>query len=334
DLAPRIGGRPAAGRLPFTAAERVIDRVHRHAADSRTAAQPTRLAGLADRQQLVLGEPDFADRRETLAADHAHFRRAQSQRDVVAFLRHDLHAGPGAAAQLAAAADLQLDVVHRGAQRDLEQRHRVPDADVRARTGDDRIARVQPLGREDVALLAVRVLQQRDARGPVRVVLDPGDARRNPELVALEIDAPVLPLVPAAHVAARDVAFVVAPARPLERLEQRLLRLRLRDFAEVGDRAEPRRRRHRPKLSNAHLALEHLDRVALFEGHDRFFPGWPASLIPAVRAPLGAHHHRANAGDRYLEQRLDRRLDLRLGRVAVHAERVFLARAVGRGRFL
>src|SRR6266404_8896394 len=240
DLAPRIRGRPATRALAFAAAEGVIDGVHRHAADAGAAAQPPRLPRLADRQQLVLGVPDFANRRKALAAHHPHFRRAEPERDVVALFGHDLRARPRAAAQLAAARDLQLDVVHRGAQRDLEQRHRIAGANVRPGPRDHRVADVQPFGREDVALLAVIVVQQGDARGPVRIVLDAGDARRNGELVAPEIDAPVLPLVPAAHIPARDVALVVAPTGPPQRLEQRLLRLRLGDFGEVGDRAKAR----------------------------------------------------------------------------------------------
>src|SRR6266480_2953872 len=82
------------------------------------------------------------------------------------------------------------------------------------------------------------------------------------------------------------------------------------------------------------LALEHLNSVALFEGDDCLFPGRPATLITAIGAPLGPHDHRADAGDRHLEQRFDRRFDLRLRRVVVHAERVLLARAVRRGRLL
>src|SRR3989442_6633818 len=224
DLSPWVRGRPAAGRLAFAAAQRVADRVHRRAADARVAAEPARLARLADRQQLVLGVADFDDRRQALAPHHAHLRRAEAQRDVVALLRDDLHAGAGAAAQLAAAADLQLDIVHRGAERNLEQRHRVADADIGARTGDDAVADVQSFRRQDVALLAVRVVQQRDTRRAVRIVLDRRHTRRNRELVAPEVDAPVLPLVAAALPAGGDVALVVAPAGSFERLEQRFLR--------------------------------------------------------------------------------------------------------------
>src|SRR5207248_7811100 len=316
-LAPRVRWRPATRALALAAAERMVDGIHGHAADSGATPQPAALPRLADRHQLVLGIADFADRGEAFAPHHPHFGRPEPERDVVALFRHHLRARTGAAAQLAALADLELDVVHRGTQRNLEQRHCVAGADVRSGTGNHAIADVQAFRRQDVALLAVAVMQQRDARGPVRIVFDARDARRNRELVAPEVDAPVLPLVPAAHIPARDMALVVAPTGAPQRLEQRLLRLRLRDFGEVGDRTKARGRRHRPKLSNAHLTLEYLDGVALFEGDDRFLPRWAAPLIPTVGAPLGPHDHRADSGDRHLEQRLDGRLDLRLGRLIV-----------------
>src|ERR1051326_6429269 len=37
-------------------------------------------------------------------------------------------------------------------------------------------------------------------------------------------------------------------------------------------------------------ALEYLDRVALFERHDRLLPRRPAAHVAAVALPLGAHH--------------------------------------------
>src|SRR5207249_2488749 len=198
--------------LALAAAQWVVDRVHRHAAHPRIPAQPATLTGLPDREQLVLGITHLADRRETLAAHHPHFGGAEAQGHVVAFLRHHLDTGAGGAGQLAAAADLDLHVVDRGAERDLEQRHGVPHPDVRARTGDDRIADGEALGGQDVALLAVRVVQQRDARRPVRVVLDRRHLGGNGELLAPEVDPPIPTLVPAALPAVGDVALVVAPA--------------------------------------------------------------------------------------------------------------------------
>src|SRR6267378_2179866 len=80
--------------------------------------------------------------------------------------------------------------------------------------------------------------------------------------------------------------------------------------------------------------LEHLDRIALFERHDRLFPGRPAAVIAAVGAGLGGRRDGAHGRDGHLEQRLERRLDLRLGGLDVHAEGVFLARGIGRRRLL
>src|SRR5690242_7930560 len=77
-------------------------------------------------------------------------------------------------------------------------------------------------------------------------------------------------------------------------------------------------------------ALEDLDRVALFELHDRLLPRRPEALAPRVAAPFGAYHERSHVRHRHVEQLLDRHPDLRLRRVGMHPERVFLARLVGR----
>src|SRR6266850_7856445 len=81
-------------------------------------------------------------------------------------------------------------------------------------------------------------------------------------------------------------------------------------------------------------ALEHLDGVALFEGDDRLLPGRPPAGVAPVRAALRPHHQGADARHGNLEQRLDRRLDLRFARVEMHLERVFFAGAIGRRRLL
>src|SRR2546426_12229721 len=102
------------------------------------------------------------------------------------------------------------------------------------------------MGGQVVALLAARVVPQRTPRGAVRIVFDRRHARRDAELVAAEVDPPVPALVAAALPPVRDVPLVVAPARALQRLEQRLFGRRLGDVREVGDRAETRRPRDPP----------------------------------------------------------------------------------------
>src|SRR5207237_10920331 len=127
-------------------------------------------------------------------------------------------------------------------------------AEHRARPRDHSDSDGKAIRGENVPLLAIRVVQQRDAGGAVRVVLDARDLRGHAELVAPEVDAAVLPLVPAAHVPARDMTLVVAAARARQRLEQRALRLGLRDVGEVRHRAEARGRRDRFELADAHIS--------------------------------------------------------------------------------
>src|SRR5687767_2351390 len=95
-LTPRRHRMTAARRLAFTAAERVIHRVHRHAAHVWTLAQPAAATGLADRHVLVIDVADLADRRQAVLIDLADLARRHLHRHVVAFLGHDLHAGAGA----------------------------------------------------------------------------------------------------------------------------------------------------------------------------------------------------------------------------------------------
>ena len=83
--------------------------------------------------------------------------------------------------------------------------------------GDDRVADLHARRLQDVALLAIGVGEQRDARRAVRVVLDRRHLRRDVLLVALEVDDAVEPLVPAAAPPRRQLALVVAAARAMQR---------------------------------------------------------------------------------------------------------------------
>src|SRR5437763_1359696 len=76
----------------------------------------------------------------------------------------------------------------------------------------------RPRRGEGVALLAVGVVQQRDACGAVGVVLDVGDLRRHAVLVGpAEVDDAVGTLVPAALVPRGDPTVDVASALAVQR---------------------------------------------------------------------------------------------------------------------
>ena len=87
----------------------------------------------------------------------------------------------------------------------------LPDARLGVGPGDDDVADLEAVGQEHVALLAVAVVEQPDARRAVRVVLDGREPGGHAELVALEVDPAVVLLLAAAAMADRDAAGVVAP---------------------------------------------------------------------------------------------------------------------------
>src|SRR5690606_31494136 len=116
----------------------------------------------------------------------------------------------------------------------------VPRLRLRFRSADDRGADLDLVGGEDVALLAVEVVQKRDVGAAVRVVLDRRHLGRHAFLLATpEIDDAVAPLVAAAAEARGDAPPVVASAALLARAKQGLLGTGTGDLGEV-------RRGHRP----------------------------------------------------------------------------------------
>src|SRR5262245_3098505 len=215
---------PAARRSAFAAAHRVIDRVHGDAAVVRPPALPARASGLANVDAGVLDVADLANGGAAVEVDAPGLARGQPHLTPVAFLGHQLRAGSGRTAQLRAARDLERDVVNGRAHRDEAERQVVARLDVRVARGQHLVADLEAVGAEDVALLAVGIVQQGDARRAVRIVLDARDRRRHAQLVAPEVDQAVAALVTAAAEARGDAPEVVTAAGLAHRIGERLLR--------------------------------------------------------------------------------------------------------------
>ena len=99
--------------------------------------------------------------------------------------------------------------------------------------GEDRLPDLQAEGGDDVALVAVRIPDERDVGGAVRIVLDGLDLRRDPDLVTAEIDDAVLPFVSAAAAPHGNAALVIASRLFGVGLEEAFFGLRLGDLGEV-----------------------------------------------------------------------------------------------------
>src|SRR5580658_2653021 len=252
-LTPRRGRRTAGGGARLATAVRVVDRVHRDAAHRRSLAEMALTTGLADHFVLVVEVAELADRRAADGQDAPHLARGHAHLGVGAFFGHQLGGATGRAHELAALTGPQLDVVDDGPERDVLQREGVAGLDVGGRARFDDVTDLQAGRREDVALLAVPVVEQREASGPVRIVLDRRDLGRNRVLGALEVDQAVLLAVAAALVAGRDVAVVVTARVLLADLDQRALRRLLGELAEIGGRDEAPGCGRRLVLFDGHL---------------------------------------------------------------------------------
>ena len=187
--------------------------------------------------------------------------------------------------------------------------------------GDDRVADLHPGRLQDVALLAVGVGQQRDARRAVRVVLDGRDLGRNVRLVALEVDDPVVPLVAAAAPPRGQLAVVVAAARLAQRLDQRLVRLGGRDLVEHLHGLEPAAGRRRVVLANGHdrppiaslrRKLPGTDLLAVAQLDVGLLPVGPLPDEAPLPLELAVRDRRPHALDLRAEQLLDGALDVHL----------------------
>src|SRR6266498_130933 len=269
-LAPRAHRVAATRALALATAERVVDRVHGHAARLRAAVLVPVAPGLAPVDQVMLGVADLADRGPAGHLDLADLARGHPQGGAATLLGQQLDGDPGRAAHLGAAARAQLHGVDQGADRDAAQRQGVARLDVRALAGLDHVANAEAVRRQDVALLAVEVVEQRDPKSPVRVVLDRRHLGRHPVLVAAEVDDAVALLVATAAVPRGDAAVHVAPAGLRGGPQQRLLRRRLRHLDEVGPGGAAPPRRSWLVIADTHLAaLEELDLVVRVQGDQR-----------------------------------------------------------------
>src|SRR5688572_18857510 len=252
-LALRVHRVAPTGGLALTTTVRVVDRVHGDTTDGRALALPPHAAGLAPVDVGLLGVAHLADRRAAADVDVADLARRHAKLREATLTGDQLDAGAGRAGDLRAATGPQLDGVDHRADGDVAQRQVVAGLDVGRGAALHGVALLELRRRDDVALLAVGVVQQRDPRGAVRVVLDVRNLGGHAVLVGpTEVDEPVGALVAAALVTSGDLAVDVAPTPTMQRPDQRLLGMVAGDLGEVGNAGAAAARRRRLVLTDSH----------------------------------------------------------------------------------
>src|SRR5262249_48119268 len=160
--------------------------------------------------------------------------------------------------------------------------------------------------REDVTLLTVHIVDQRDAGRAVGIVLDGCDPPRHAELVALEVDDPVEPPRATAAMPGRYMPVRVAAAVLFQHFGERLVWLRRRDLLEGRDGHPTPTRRCWLVLLDRHLAIlsrprgldpfDELDGVPRLQRDNRLLVPRPLAVDAATSTHLARRVHRVDGG--------------------------------------
>ena len=152
----------------------VINRVHGGTANGRATSEPTAPTCLTDDLVLVLEITNLADGGAAVVVHLPEFAAGEAKKDGL-----PPWPSPGRTScrptELSALANRHLDVVDPGTERNGMQVPRCR-ADVRLVIGDDLSTHRETVGSQDVPLLAIRVVDERDAGAAVWIVLDRSDA--------------------------------------------------------------------------------------------------------------------------------------------------------------
>jgi len=171
---------------------------------------------------LVVGIAELPNRSTASRTDRAHLTGRQNQNRPSVVAGNQPCRGTRTTGELAALADVQLDVVYVHSRRHILERHRI--AHLRLDTGPalhDLTGR-QPQRGKNVPLFAVRIFNQRNVTRAVRIVLDRRHRRGNAIPISFEINSPVNPTRTTTAVPRSNSAVVIASAMLGKTLAKRL----------------------------------------------------------------------------------------------------------------
>ncbi len=138
---------------------------------------------------------NLADRRFRADEDHSDFAGGESHLSVSALFCHQLCGIACASYELRAFAGFYFHIVDHRADRDCRERQCVAGLDVRLCAGNNRVSHFEADRSDDVSLLSVNVMEQRDVCASVWIVFDGCNLSRHAVFVAFEIDDPVFSLL-------------------------------------------------------------------------------------------------------------------------------------------
>ena len=182
-------------------------------------------ASLTDLNILMLQIANLTDAGGAVGADDAHLAGRHTDLGVGALLCHQLSISAGGTNQLGALAGMHFHIVDHGTDGNVGNGQAVAGLNVGSGGGQNLVAGLQAHRGNDIALLAIFILNQSDVGAAVGIVLQLQDSGFHVHLVALEVDDAVLALFAAAAMTDGDAAIAVATSVLLQHLGQACLGL-------------------------------------------------------------------------------------------------------------
>ena len=128
-----------------------------------TLSHPTDPSGLSNGNVFVIQIPNLTNRRHTGSQDPPHFTGLQTHLHIVSVTAHNLSRASGTSNQLPTLTELQFDIVDSRPQRHARKRQGIARPDFGLGPRLHLIVDRQSNRSEDIPLLPVFVLQQRNA---------------------------------------------------------------------------------------------------------------------------------------------------------------------------
>lgn len=223
--------------VSLSSSMRVVHGVHGFTEHLRLLAHPAHASRLTDGDEVVLKVTYGTDRGGALRAEPSDLSARKLDDGMGSVDAHESSCGSRGADDLSATTERHFQVVDLVPHRDVFQLHAVAHFHLRARRADDGLADLQSVRSQDVALFAVLVVNEGDARGTVGIVLKRSDDAGNAGLVfALEIDEPEEFLVSSAAMTHAHFTAAAASGDALLSARQALFWSLLCETREVRDR--------------------------------------------------------------------------------------------------
>src|SRR5437870_381804 len=178
----------------------MIDGVHHHSAHVRTTPLPPRASRFAARYIHVIDVSHLANRGEAVFMNPSNFTGRHFHQRVTALDVGQRRLLPSTACNLSAAAWSQFNIVNVSAKGNGTKRQRISQIRRSVISGDDSRTDSKSVRRENVTQFAIRIFDESNAGGAVRVVLDPDYFSWDIALASFKIDLAIFLLMAAADV--------------------------------------------------------------------------------------------------------------------------------------